>query len=106
MGETFTFEYSFIMFLVVFEIVLVFLMSLSSQVFIGLSIGSFPYTPSSVWQYPKYVFNLFAFFFKLLIVPSVPLEIRFLSTLIFTPLAIVFAWILLKTIGGFITSLV
>ena len=99
-------EYPFIMFLVVFEVVLVFLMSLSSEVFTGLGIGTLPSTPEHWYDYFGYFFNLFIFFFKFLIVPAVPLEIRFLSLLIFTPLVIVFGWIVLKTIGSFITGLI
>jgi hypothetical protein len=106
MGETFSFEYPFIMFLVVFEIVIVFLMSLSSDVFTGLGIGSLPSSPTHWYQYPSYILSLFIFFFKFLIIPSVPIEIRFLSLLVFTPLTIVFGWIILKAITGFITDII
>jgi hypothetical protein len=79
-------------------------MSLTSSVFNGLGIGELPHIPtstswlSSLIQYPLYVIRLFIFFFKLLIIPSVPTELKFLSLLVFTPMSLVFGWIILKTV--------
>jgi hypothetical protein len=118
-------EYPFIMFLVVFESVLILLLTaFSSQIYIE-GLGTFPSyynldRPISLLGFNisfgsfidktinlcAYVFDLFVFFFKLLILPNIPIEFRFLTIIVFTPLTIVFGWIILKTIIPLLQSLI
>jgi len=117
-------EYPFILFIVVFESVLILLLSsFSSQIYIE-GLGTFPSPilnkPITLFGFPvslgsfidkiinisSYVVELFIFFFKLLILPNIPLEFRFLTVIIFTPLTLVFGWILLKTIIPLVQSII
>ena len=110
-------EYPFIMFVVVFETSLIFLLSAFSQQIYVEGIGSFPSTysfnrPITILGFTvsfgsfidkfinlcSYVFDVFVFLFKLLILPSVPIEFRFLSTFVFIPLTIVMGYLIFKTI--------
>jgi hypothetical protein len=100
------FEYPFITFLVVFEIAFIWLLSMSN---IGSSIsgvGELPQTPTNAWGYPIYVGELFFYFFQFLIVPTVPVSLKFLSSILFAPLTIVFSWIILRVIIPLIQSII
>lgn len=118
-------EYPFILFIVVFESVLVLLLSaFSSQIYIE-GFGTFP-SPSNldrplsilgfnvsfgsfidkIINICGYILDLFVFFFKLLILPNIPIEFRFLTVIVFVPLTIVFGWILLKTIIPLVQSII
>jgi len=94
MTDTINIEYPFIAFISVFEIVLVFLLSMSNITVTG--IGTIPDSPTSLLGIPYYALNLLWFFLKLLIVPTVPITLKFLSTLILVPISLVFGWIIFK----------
>jgi hypothetical protein len=106
-------EYPFIMFIVVFETVLFLLLSsFSSQIYVE-GLGTLPSYPNftgdiinKAIQFFGYMINLFLFFFKLLILPSIPVEFRFLTVIIFAPMVIVLSWIILKAIIPLIQSLI
>ena len=99
-------EYPFIFVLVIFGSVLTYLVSLGLPLFSVNSIGSLPDSPTHWYQYPSYLLNMMVFFFKLLITPSVPSELRFLSVLIFTPFSILLAWLIIKFIAPLIASVI
>jgi hypothetical protein len=118
-------EYPFIMFLIVFESVLILLLTaFSSQIYIeGLGTFPSPYNldrPITLLGFSvslgsfldkiinicAYVVDLFVFFFKMLILPSIPIEFRFLTVIVFAPLTIVFGWIILKTIIPLVQSII
>jgi len=118
-------EYPFIMFLVVFESTLILLLTaFSSQIYIE-GLGAFPTNPSlnrpitflgftvslggfldKIINICAYIFDLFVFFFKLLILPNIPIEFKFLTVIVFAPLTIVFGWIILKTIIPLVQSII
>jgi hypothetical protein len=118
-------EYPFIMFVIVFESSLIFFLSAFSQQIYVAGIGDFPSTmnfnkPITLFGFTislgsfldkcinicYYVFDVIAFLFKLLILPNVPIEFRFLSTLVFIPLSVVLGYLIFKTIIPIIQSII
>jgi hypothetical protein len=106
-------EYPFIMFVFVFETVLILLLtSFSNQIYVE-GIGSLPDSPnftgniiSKAWSFFTYTLNLLTYFFKLLVLPNVGIEYRFLTIIVFSPLVIVLGWIILKTIIPLVISVI
>jgi len=128
-------EYPFIMFIVVFETVLILLLTSSpfnTEIYV-VGLGTLPPSPDlsgnrfdwvikldDIFSYtvhiPKfidiltslsyYIIEIFIFFFKLLVLPDIPIAFRFISTIIFVPLTLVFAWIMIKTIIPLVQSII
>ena len=99
-------EYPFIIFMVGFFSTLFFLYSIGMPIFEVAGIGSLPISPTHWYQYPGYALGTLAFFFKMLITPTVPIELRFMSVLLFTPFSILMAWVIIKMVIPLIQSLI
>lgn len=97
-------EYKFLMFYISFLGFLTFIMTLGAPIFSVPGVAEPPSPPDHWWEWPGYLLGMVVFFFKLIVLPDVPAELRILSFILFVPAIIVLLWIILKWIGPIIAQ--
>lgn len=97
-------EYKFLMFYMSFLGFMLFMLGMGAPAFAVPGIAEPPTPPAHWWEWPGYLLGFVVYFFKLIVLPEVPTEIRILTFILFLPAIIVFVWIILKWIGPIIAQ--